>query len=78
MKFGGGNVMMWDCIFWEGIEYATRIEGKMDTQLYCSIPEDELQQSLEFYNQTPDDSRTITPSIPANLPKDGSMTMAIL
>jgi hypothetical protein len=34
MKFGGGNVMMCSCIFWEGIGYATRIEGKMDAGLY--------------------------------------------
>ena len=54
LKFGGGNVMMWGCMFWEGIGYATRIEGKMDAQLYCSILEDQLQQSLEFYNKTPD------------------------
>ena len=55
LKFGGGNVMMWGCIFWEGVGYATRIEGKMNAQLYCSILEDELQQSLEFYDTTPDD-----------------------
>ena len=55
LKFGGGNVMMWGCMFWEGVGYATRIEGKMDAQLYCSILEDELQQSLEFCHKTPDD-----------------------
>lgn len=49
LKFGGGNVMMWGCMLWEGIGYATRIEGKMDAQLYCSILEDELQQSLKYY-----------------------------
>ena len=55
LKFGGGNVMMWSCMLWEGVGYATRIEGKMDAQLYCSILDDELQQSLDFYNKTPDD-----------------------
>ena len=55
LKFGGGNVMMWGCMFWEDVGYATRIEGKMNAQLYCPILEDELQQSLEFYNKTPDD-----------------------
>jgi hypothetical protein len=29
-------------MFWEGIGYATRIEGKMDAELYCSILDDEL------------------------------------
>ena len=55
LKFGGGNVMMWGCMFWEGVGYATRIEGKMDAQLYCSILEDELEQSLELYHKMPDD-----------------------
>ena len=55
LKFGGDDVMMWGCMFWEGVRYATRIERKMDAQLYCSILEDELQQSLEFYDKTPDD-----------------------
>ena len=74
LKFGGGNVMMWGCMFWEDIVYATRIEGKMDAQLYCSILEDDLQQ-------TPDDiifKQDNDPSIPANMPEDGSMTMTIL
>ena len=53
VKFGGGNLMMWGCMLWEGIGYATRIEGKMDAQLYCSILNDELQQSLDYYNKTP-------------------------
>ena len=43
VKFGGGNVMMWGCMFWEGIEYATRIEGKMDA---------ELQESLHYYHKS--------------------------
>jgi len=55
VKFGGGNVMMWGCMFWEGIGYATRIEGKMDAELYCAILEDELQESLAHYNKTPSD-----------------------
>lgn len=49
VKFGGGNLMMWGCMTWEGIGYATRIEGKMDADLYCGILRDELQQTLKFY-----------------------------
>ena len=49
VKFGGGNLMMWGCMSWEGIGFACRIEGKMDADLYVSILEDEFQQSLEFY-----------------------------
>ena len=38
--------MLWGCIAWDGVRYATRIEGKMDADLYVSIMEDELQQTL--------------------------------
>ena len=52
-KFGGGNVMMWGCMGWDGVGYATRIEGRMDAELYVSILEDELQDSLHYYNKSP-------------------------
>ena len=55
VKFGGGNVMMWGCMFWEGIGYATRIEGKMDAELYCAILDDELQNSLDYHDKSPSD-----------------------
>jgi len=53
VKFGRGNVMMWGCMMWEGVGYATRIEGKMDAELYTSILEDELQQSVDYYDKSP-------------------------
>jgi transposase len=55
LKFGGGNIMLWGCMLWEGAGYATRIEGKMDAKLYTAILEDELQQTLEYYGKTPQD-----------------------
>ena len=48
-KFGGGNVMVWGCMGWDGVGFATRIEGNMDADLYRDILEDELQDSLEHY-----------------------------
>ena len=27
VKFEGGNLMMWGCMGWDGVGYATRIEG---------------------------------------------------
>jgi transposase len=50
-KFGGGSLMMWGCMFWEGVGYATRIEGRMDGQLYESILNDELVQSVQWYKR---------------------------
>jgi transposase len=55
VKFGGGNVMMWGCMSWDGVGYATRIEGKMDAELYVSILEDELQETLRYYDKTTTD-----------------------
>ena len=49
LKFGGRNLMMWGCMTWKGIGYATKIEGKMDAQLYVEILEDELAKSLEWW-----------------------------
>ena len=51
VKFGGGNLMMWGCMGWEGVGYACKIDGKMDSDLYVSIVEEEFQQTLEFYGQ---------------------------
>lgn len=48
-KFGGGSLMLWGCMFWEGVGNATRIDGKMDAELYCQILEDDLMGSLEWY-----------------------------
>ena len=43
VKFGGGSLMMWGCMGWDGVEYATKIDGRMDGELYMAILEDELQ-----------------------------------
>jgi hypothetical protein len=36
VKFGG-NLMMWGCMGWEGIGFATKINGKIDAGLYTEI-----------------------------------------
>lgn len=55
VKFGGGNLMMWGCMGWDGIGYATKIDGKMDADLYVEILEKELQLSLEYWDKTVED-----------------------
>ena len=52
LKFGGGNIMMWGCFGWDGVGYATKIDGKMDAELYVSILEDDLQDSLDWWGKT--------------------------
>ena len=53
LKFGGGSLMMWGCMLWEGPGYACKIDGKMDGDLYIKILEDELGESLAYYNKQP-------------------------
>jgi len=40
---------MWGCMIWEGAEYACKIDGKMDGNLYMQILHKELQESIKFY-----------------------------
>ena len=49
VKFGGENLMMWGCMGWNGVGYATKIDGKMDAKLYTEILGDELLKSLEWF-----------------------------
>ena len=55
VKFGGGSVMVWGCMLWNGPGYAAKIDGRMDGPLYVQILEDDLQGSLEYYGFTADD-----------------------
>ena len=51
LKFGGGSLMMWGCMSWEGVGYATKIDGRMDKELYVSILDDELQESIKHFKK---------------------------
>src|SRR5882762_208948 len=53
VKFGGGNLLTWGCMGSEGVVFSCRIDGRMDADLYVSIPEDDLQNSLEYWGKTP-------------------------
>jgi DDE superfamily endonuclease len=55
LKFGGCSLMMWGCMAWDGVGFATKIDGRMDGDLYLQILKDELQQTLEYYGLFPPD-----------------------
>ena len=47
VKFGGGNVMVWSCMSWNGPGYIARIDKTMDSELYIQILREDLQMSVE-------------------------------
>ena len=55
VKFGEDSVMIWGCMTWNGVGYATKIDGRMDGDLYLQILKDELQESLQYYGLNPPD-----------------------
>ena len=34
---GGGSLMFWGCMTWNGVGQACKIEGTLDSTLYCEI-----------------------------------------
>lgn len=54
-KFGGGNIMVWGCMGWDGVGKMVYVEGKMDAKQYCSILDDGLLGTLEKFNLETDD-----------------------
>jgi hypothetical protein len=42
IKFGGGCVMVWGCMMWDGVGYSCKIDGRMDAELYTQILEEDL------------------------------------
>ena len=54
-KFGGGSIMIWGCMLWEGVGYACKIDGRMNGDLFLEILEDDLKASLDYYGKNPGD-----------------------
>jgi transposase len=52
LKFGGGSLMVWGCMLWQGVGYACKIDGNMDGDLYINILEEDLQASLDDYDKS--------------------------
>jgi len=47
VKFGGGNIMVWGCMGWEGVGVLTEIQGKMNAEQYTDILGLGLEESME-------------------------------
>jgi transposase len=55
VKFGGGNVMVWSCMSWNGPGYIARIDETMDSKLYIQILKEDLQMSVEEWGIAKED-----------------------
>jgi transposase len=55
VKFGGGSLMVWGCIGWNGVGVLSEVEGRMDAEQYVAILEQGLLQSMEESGIPPDD-----------------------
>lgn len=47
VKFGGGHLMVWGCMGWQGLGILAEVEGIMDAKQYVSILEESLPESIE-------------------------------
>ena len=45
VKFGGGNLMVWECMGRNGVEVLAEVEGRMDAKQYVDILEENLEES---------------------------------
>ena len=43
--------MIWGCMSWDGVGYAAKMDGRMDSDLYCSILKDELLEFIKYFKK---------------------------
>ncbi|GJP34537.1 hypothetical protein CLOM_g18972 [Closterium sp. NIES-68] len=55
VKHGGGCLMIWGCMTYEGASFMCKIDGRMDGPLYLNILQDELKNTIDFYELSPSD-----------------------
>jgi hypothetical protein len=55
IKHGGGNIMVWSCITWEGVEIITKIDTVMDKHLYLDILKEDLVNTMKDFKMDPNE-----------------------
>ena len=55
VKHGGGHIMVWGVVTWNGPGCLIRVEGNMDSQQYCNILKEGLLGSLQDQGLEPED-----------------------
>ncbi len=49
VKFVGGGVMLWGCMTAQGVGYCCKIDSTLDSELYKKILQEELLDTIEWY-----------------------------
>jgi len=79
VKFGGGNIMVWGCMSWEGVGRLAEVEGKMDADQYVDILKENLLPSMEESSLSMEECIwTMIQGIPPRKPKLGWKTIKSL
>ena len=56
VKFGGGNIMIWGWMGWDGVGELAEVEGRMDASQYVEILENHLLPSIQELVTNPDEA----------------------
>ncbi|KAG1042785.1 hypothetical protein G6F43_011814 [Rhizopus delemar] len=53
VKHGGGNIMVWSCLTWEGVECIIDVGHRMNSEGYLEVLKDDLFKTMESYGLDP-------------------------
>jgi hypothetical protein len=53
VKFGGGGLIIWGCMTWQGVGEMCKLDAGMDQELYLAILKGELVDTIKKYHLTP-------------------------
>jgi transposase len=55
VKFGGGSVIVWSCMSWNGPGYIAKIDETLDSNLYIQILQEDLHLSVDEWEMARDE-----------------------
>lgn len=55
LKHGGGSITVWGCMTAQGPGNMAKIEGNMNAELYCTILNEDLKGTIEWYGMNKDE-----------------------